>query len=57
MHLEQDPEEVGEDPAGAGACPVRQVVEHVGHAAGEGQHDHKERDQEHQDVLHNKNTL
>jgi hypothetical protein len=51
-YLEKNPEEVGEDTTGAGACSVCEVVEHVGHSTGEGQHDDKEGDQEHQYVLH-----
>jgi len=50
-YLKKDPEEVSEDTTSAGACPIREVVEHVGHSTGEGQHDHEEGDQEHQDVL------
>ena len=52
VYLEQDPGKVGENALGAGVGTVAQVVEHVGHAAAEGQHDDEESDEEHGHVLH-----
>ena len=52
--LEQNPEEVGEDPACAGTrveLYILEVVEHERDAAGEGKHDNEEGDQEHHHVL------
>ena len=57
-HLEKDPEKICEDSVCTGpfrtALPflVLEIVEHIGDAAGESEHDYEERYQEHHDVLH-----
>ena len=55
-YLKKNPEEVCEYPWSTTTpspciCSVGEVVEHVGHSAGEGQHDHEESDEEHSHIL------